>query len=108
MAKRPPEGLSRTAAQFFRQVQTDYALDPHDSVLLRLACECLTRMEEARAAVEKDGAYFTNREGIPRPHPALAVERDSRAAFARLVNQLGLDDDPPAGSSPAPARVRRR
>lgn len=46
---------------------------------------------EARERVSKEGLTVEGREGL-KTHPSVAIERDARAAFARLVAQLGLDD----------------
>ena len=61
--------------------------------LLTLACEAWDRAVQARVALEEHGLVFTDRFGSPRPRPELAVERDSRIAFARLVRELNLTDD---------------
>jgi phage terminase small subunit len=41
--------------------------------------------------IAQDGITIVGREGGSRPHPAIAIERDARIAFARLVAQLSLD-----------------
>ena len=45
-----------------------------------------------------------------RPHPAIAIERDSKIGFARLVRELDLDTEPPTSmrSAPVPLRSNRR
>ena len=45
----------------------------------------------------------------PRSRPEIAIERDSRVAFARLIRELDLDTNSPAESSRPPAlRSNRR
>jgi hypothetical protein len=75
-------------------VVADYELEPHHVRLLTLAAEAFDRGEQARRAIAGDGAYFNNRFGDRKPHPALGVERDSRLAYARLLRELDLDRAP--------------
>jgi phage terminase small subunit len=82
----------------------DYQLEEHHLRLLTLAAEAWDRAQMARATILEHGAFFHDRHGSPRPHPALAVERDSRIAFARLVRELDLDGEP----LPDPRPPRRR
>jgi hypothetical protein len=58
-------------------------------------------MQEAGARLRKDGSYVEGRYGL-RAHPAIAVERDSRQAYARLLRELDLDGEP--GPDPRPPR----
>jgi phage terminase small subunit len=83
---------------------TDYDLEPHHVRLLQAAAECWDRLQEARQAVERDGSYLPDRYGQLKPHPAIAVERDSRIAFARLLRELDLDGTP----EPDPRLPRKR
>ncbi|CAN5775327.1 hypothetical protein BH24CHL6_BH24CHL6_08740 [soil metagenome] len=99
-----PRHLTAESKRFWRQVTSEYLLESHHLALLERACEAMDRMREAQAAIERDGAYVAGRFG-PRAHPALAVERDSRLAFARFVRELGLDLSAPATSRP-PTRWR--
>jgi phage terminase small subunit len=65
-------------------------LEPHRLRLLQLAGEAWDRACEARQAVAKHGLTFEGKDG-PRPRPEVAIERDARIAFARLVRDLALD-----------------
>ena len=74
----------------------DYDLEEHHSRLLTMACEARDRAGEAREIMAKDRIVIGGREAAARPHPCIAIERDSRIAFARLVAQLNLDAELPA------------
>jgi phage terminase small subunit len=84
----------------------DYDLQAHHLRLLTLAGEAWDRAAEARERIAADGAYAEDRFGQLRAHPAIAVERDARLAFARLIRELALDDEEPPG--PRPPRVSGR
>jgi phage terminase small subunit len=76
--------------------------------LLQAAGEAWDRYQQAPAALDEHGLTF-DRDGRPMPRPEIAVERDSRLAFARLVRELDLDVDPPPERSRPPAlRSNRR
>ena len=69
----------------------DYDLGEHHSRLLTMACEAWDRAVQAREILAKDGIVIGGREAAVRPHPCIAIERDARIAFARLIAQLNLD-----------------
>jgi len=94
MAARAPKHLRAPTAAWFRRVVAGYDLDEHHVRLLTLAGEAFDRASEARELVEAEGIVFSNRFGELRAHPAVAIERDSRIGFARLVRQLDLADEP--------------
>jgi hypothetical protein len=46
-----------------------------------------------------------------RAHPAVAIERDARTGFARIIRELDLDVQPPSARrapSPPPLQSNRR
>jgi P27 family predicted phage terminase small subunit len=68
-----------------------------DHKLLILAAEALDTAATARRLVSREGICVTDRFGAPKPHPAVAILRDARNSFSRIVAQLGLDvhEEPP-------------
>jgi len=99
VARRAPGHLSASTAAWWRAVVAGYALEPHHAMLLTLAGEAWDRSVEAREALAVCGLTFTDRFGQPHARPEVAIERDSRLAFARLVRELDLDGEstPPSG-----------
>jgi phage terminase small subunit len=73
----------------------EYELEPHHVRLLTLAAEAWDRAAAAREVVDRDGMTFADRFGQPKPRPEIAIERDSRIGFARLLRELGLDVEKP-------------
>ena len=91
----PPSHLRPETREWCSNVDRDYALEDHHRRLLVLAAEAWDRAGEARETIEHDGAYYVDRFGQPKTHPALNIERDCRLAFARLVKALELDASEP-------------
>lgn len=97
-----PEHLRADTRQWWQTVADEYALEPHHIRILTLAAEAWDRGVEAREAIARHGTVYVDRFDQPRARPEIAIERDSRIAFARLVRELALDLDPPdeAGRPP--------
>jgi phage terminase small subunit len=93
---RPPAHLGPEARKWWTAVVTDYALEGHHLKLLQAAAECWERLQQARATIAEQGATFQDDRGNYRAHPSVAIERDARIGFARLVRELDLDVEPPA------------
>ncbi len=70
-----------------------YELEPHHIRLLTLAAESWDRCEQSREILADEGLTFEDRFGQPKSRPEVAVERDSRLAFARLIRELALDGE---------------
>ncbi len=98
----PPAHLRPDTAGWWSSVAGDYALEAHHLRILTLAAEAWDRGVEAREAIAKLGPVYIDRFQQPRARPEVAIERDSRIAFARLVRELALDVDSPdeAGRPP--------
>lgn len=90
-----PQHLRDATRTWWEDIAADFDLEPHHLMLLTAAAEAWDRLQEARERIAKDGAYLKDRFGQLKPHPALAVERDSRIGFARLVRELNLDVETP-------------
>ena len=98
-----PEGTPTPLARhggLVRSVTRDHRLEPHHIRLLTLAAEAWDRTQEARQALDDHGLIFTDRHGGVKPRPEVAIERDNRIAFARLLRELDLDGEP--GPDPRP------
>lgn len=94
--KAAPMHLQKKTRQWWRQVMADYELEPHHVRLLTLAAEAWDRCQQAREILDREGLTYDDRFGCPRSRPEVAIERDSRIAFARMVRELALDLEPPA------------
>jgi P27 family predicted phage terminase small subunit len=97
---RAPAHLSSQSRKWWLSVVNDYELQSHHLRLLTLAAEALDRAQEAREILQEENIIVHDRYGKPKAHPAVAIERDSRLAFARLLRELDLDASQPPDSRP--------
>jgi len=95
-----PSHLRAATRTWWKSIADTYELEAHHLSLLTAAAECWDRAQEARETVEKHGPYFRTKSGNIKAHPAIAVERDSRVTFARLIRELNLDVDEPPDARP--------
>ena len=108
--QRAPEHLSDEMKGWWGEVTGALDLDPHRLRLLRLACESLDRVAEARAIIAAEGLTYTDGHGNPRAHPATTIERDNKIAAGRLIKELNLDPAPtkdPGGIGVMQSALRR-
>lgn len=99
-----PAGLSAEARKLWSDVLAEFELPAHAAKVLHVACQTLDRLREAQKVIASDGIVIEGRQG-PRPHPAIAIERDSRTAYLRAMREIGLDIAEPAAIRP-PTRWR--
>lgn len=105
---KPPEHLRPATRRWFSAVLRDFALEDHHIRLLTRAAEAWDRGDEAREAIAAHGLTFNDRFGTPRARPEVAIERDSRTGFARLLRELDLDIAGPETTRPPALRSNRR
>jgi phage terminase small subunit len=99
-----PRHLAPATRKWAEGILADFVLESHHVRLLVLCCQAWDRAEDARAALAEHGTVFVDRFGQPRARPEIAIERDSRISFARLLRELALDVDEPGEARPAPIR----
>ena len=93
----PPRHLSREVRAWWRVLLERYELEEQHLRLLQLACEAWDSAQAARGALAKHGPVYVDRFGQPRARPEVAIERDARLAFARLLRELDLEGEPNPG-----------
>lgn len=99
----PPKHLTQDTATWWRAVVADFELEPHHLRLLQLAAEAWDRCRQARELLAAEGLCVATADGGRKAHPAVAIERDARLAFARLVRELDLDHEAPPDRARPPA-----
>jgi P27 family predicted phage terminase small subunit len=105
----PPAHLSASTKRWWKSVVAEFQLEDHHLHLLKLACEALDQAELARETLATLGMTYVDRFGSPRARPEVAIERDARIAYARILRELDLDVEPPSsGHRPPPLRSNRR
>ncbi|UFW82873.1 P27 family phage terminase small subunit [Bradyrhizobium barranii] len=98
-----PKHLAPPTRRWIKQILADFDLESFHFRLLVKAGEAWDRSEQAREAVAADGITVPDRYGVLKAHPAVAIERDSRLAFARLLRELALDAAAPDSRPPRTA-----
>jgi phage terminase small subunit len=90
----PPKGLRPAQRRLWREIVAAFELETHHLRILASACFELDRAEAAEETIATEGEYLTNaRSHAVKPHPAGQVARSARLAAARLLRELGLEDD---------------
>lgn len=102
-----PCHLRPETGQWWLDMATEYALDAAGMRLLTLAAEAWDRCQGAREALAEHGTTYDDRWGQPHARPEVAIERDSRIGFARLVRELNLADGEPEPPTPAVSSRQR-
>ena len=90
--------LKPETAAWAESIEQDYCLQEHHLRLLQLAAECWDQITDCLKVLAAKGPVYEDRFGQPKSRPEIAILRDGRTAFARLLRELNLDD----GDSEAP------
>jgi phage terminase small subunit len=89
-----PKHLSKEAQARWRRWVTERELDLDALETLELALEAFDRMRQAQAELLKAKSLFVrDHNGIARPHPAVIIERTSRAALLSAYKLLGANQE---------------
>ena len=106
----PPADVGAAALAWWRSIVSEWRLAPDELAILGEATRALDRVEQARAAMKRDGTFVPSLHGDgERLHPGYVLERDQRLAFGRLVKQLNLPHaQAPAAGSAVAIRPRRK
>lgn len=99
-----PKHLKAATADWWESVCACYELEQHHLRLLTLAAESWDRCQQARESLAEHGVVYEDRFGQPRARPEVAIERDARTGFARLLRELSLDVEAPPEASRPPRR----
>jgi P27 family predicted phage terminase small subunit len=105
MPPEPPAHLSESSRQWWETTLALYELQEHHLRLLQLACEAWDRAQQARAQIDRDGLTVSTADGGIKTHPCIAIERDSRLGFARILRELDLDVEPPVSDRIGPPAI---
>jgi hypothetical protein len=99
--------LQPATKKWWKSVVSRWVLEEHHIRLLTLAAGAWDRAEQARELLAEHGLTFMDAKlNRPVARPEVAIERDSRLAFARLIRELDLDINPPAEGSARPPLLR--
>jgi phage terminase small subunit len=107
MEHKLPGHLSAPSHAWAAAVLSEFDATDSQFALVVAAAEAWDRAQQARRSIARHGAYLEDRFGQLRPHPGINVERDARAAFARIVAQLKLDADEPEDNARSQPRTLR-
>jgi P27 family predicted phage terminase small subunit len=95
-----PTYLRAPTRRWFEDVCRGFVLEEHHRRLLVLAAESWDRCQQAREAIARHGLTAKGRFGAVKARPEVAIERDAKIAFARMLRELALDVEAPQESRP--------
>ncbi len=89
-----PEYLRPETRDWYHAITRRYILKPQHLKLLLAGAENLDIITECREILAREGLTFLDRFQQPTARPEVAILRDSKRAFARLLGELNLPGDP--------------
>lgn len=100
----PPRHLSSESRALWKHFHEQIEFEPWERKTLRLALEALDRASAARRAIKRLGMTYDDRFGQPHARPEVAIERDARQAWVRLMSALDLPTDEAPSKQPTTLR----
>jgi P27 family predicted phage terminase small subunit len=87
-----PKSLKSEGKKFYQKIAMDYSIDDEaGKALLLAASEAWQRCRQAQKLISKEGIVLADRFGQKKPHPACAIERDSRQQVISALKALNLN-----------------
>ena len=91
MGTRAPSGLGRSGRALWRDINAEYGLAPHESVILVQCCRVADRLDAIEAELAAaDALVVTGSTGQPRCHPLLAEQRAQMRVLESLSRALSI------------------
>jgi phage terminase small subunit len=88
---RPPKDLNPAMRKRWVSIAGLISLDEGSASLVTALCRNIQIADDAAGVIAKEGLQVVDRFNQKRPHPALAIQRDSLNLVAKLYRALGLD-----------------
>ena len=96
---KPPKNVSPEGKKLFKAILEEAEMDGPGLILVNLLVESFDRYQQARTFIAKHGIAYAERNGSGETkvkiNPALAIERDAKAAIMRAWALLGFDQEVP-------------
>jgi hypothetical protein len=89
-----PEFIGKSGRKWIKEQLSIIEIKPEMQELLLQAAHCLTRVEEARKAIDSEGLYEIDRFGQKKPHPAVQVELANKREFQNYCKTLFAEATP--------------
>jgi hypothetical protein len=86
-----PKSLRGEGRTLYVKLLEEFCIDDVAGfALARAAAEAMQRGQEARELINKEGLTVLDHRGVPKAHPGIAIEKDSRAAMISALRALKL------------------
>ncbi len=93
MQPEAPAHLSDVSRNLWAQIIEENTIDAAAVPILLTYCEARDRREQARDQIRELGAVITDRFGVQKISPWVAIERDSTLIMHRAFRLLGFDQE---------------
>jgi phage terminase small subunit len=90
---KPPDKLRKETQDWCDGIVATYEMKPHHLKVLQAAAESWDLYCAARIFLVKHGTTYSDRFGQPCARPEVAVMRDAKLAFVRILRELNLPGD---------------